>query len=163
MKALLIKKLHILLKALGLEADKESIYSGYGVSSSKDMTLEELKELVTTLEKRADQPQQEEDEDRRKLISRCLTIITSPGWIGYPSDQWDEINNLVKSRSIGMGKMLYQMSSVELKACRERLIMAHTNKLRYKNRHEYFANLEKQKPPQQRYETMLLKTNNIVS
>lgn len=113
-----------------------------------------------TLEKRANQPQQEEDEDRRKLISRCLTIITSPGWIGYPSDQWDEINNLVKSRSIGMGKMLYQMSSVELKACRERLIMAHTNKLRYKNRHEYFTKLRQ---PERRYETMLLKTNNIVS
>lgn len=160
MKALLIKKLHILLKALGLEADKESIYSGYGVSSSKDMTLEELKELVTTLEKRADQPQQVKDDERKLLISNCLTIITGVKWIGYPNGAWDEINNLVRSNHIGMGKTLNQMNAEELKSCRKRLIMAHTNGLRYNNRHEYFTKLRQ---PERRYETMLLKTNNIVS
>lgn len=161
MKALLIKKLHILLKALGLETEKDSIYSGYGVESSKDMTLEQLKELVTALERQADQPQQVKDDERKLLISNCLTIITGVKWIGYPNGAWDEINNLVRSNHIGMGKTLNQMNAEELKSCRKRLIMAHTNKLRYNNRHEYFAKLRE--PQQQRYETMLLKTNNIVS
>lgn len=163
MKALLIKKLHILLKALGLETEKDSIYSGYGVSSSKDMTLEQLKELVTALERQADQPQQKDDEDRKTLISRCLTIITGAGWIGYPSDKWDEINPLVKNSHFGMGKTLNQMSNDELKSCRKRFIMAHTDGFRYKNRHKYLADLDRVKQPQHRYETMLLKTNNIVS
>lgn len=138
MRAKLIKKLQILIRLHDLEEVKEDMYSNYGVASSRDMTEEQLIHLINVIERGVPrQMVKAEDDNRKQWISRCLVVITGRGWMGFPNGAWDEINELVKSKKIGGGKTLNQMSEEELKIAYKRLVAAHTKGLRYKNKDEF--------------------------
>ena len=137
MNSRMIQKLQCIIRELNLQEYKVELYSGYGVSSSKDMTRGQLIDLIGRLEKQ----KAEQNTERKKLISNCLSIITNDRWMGFPNS-WDAINRLVEGKGIGRGKLLYQMNNEELRQCHKRLVMAHTNGLRYHNRNDKVKKME---------------------
>lgn len=142
MKAKLIKKLQILIHLQDLEEVKEDMHSNYGVASSRDMTEQQLIHLINVIERGVPQLMvKAEDDNRKQWISRCLVVITSRGWMGFPNGAWDEINELVKSKKIGDGKPLNQMSEEELKTAYKRLVAAHTKGFIYKNQKNFLKQI----------------------
>lgn len=129
----------MLMTAMNLNMFKEDIYAPYGVSSSKDMSNAQLVALIARLEDHMSESDRRtvSENDRKKAISACLTIITDKGWMGYPNGDWESINALVSSKRFGNGKTLRDMSIEELKAVRKKLVAAHTKGLRYRNRNDY--------------------------
>lgn len=69
-KTQLIKKFHALLGKAGIgNEEKLSLLSGYGVESSKDLTVYELTELCGKIDKMANPEAAESDKLRKRLIA----------------------------------------------------------------------------------------------
>lgn len=69
-KTQLIKKFHALLGKAGIgNEEKLSLLSGYGVESSKDLTVYELTELCGKIDKMANPQAAEADKLRKRLIA----------------------------------------------------------------------------------------------
>lgn len=69
-KTQLIKKFHALLGKAGIGNDEKlSLLSGYGVESSKDLTVYELTELCGKIDKMANPQAAEADKLRKRLIA----------------------------------------------------------------------------------------------
>ncbi len=69
-KRQLIKKFHVLLGKAELgNYEKEAMLAGYGVESTKDLTVYELTELCIKLDKIAHPAQAESDKLRKRLIA----------------------------------------------------------------------------------------------
>ncbi|MEG1554840.1 MAG: hypothetical protein RR363_07450 [Rikenellaceae bacterium] len=146
MKDRLIKKLQILIRAYGLEDAKKDMYASYGVISSKEMTEAQLINLISAIKQGVPcKSKQEQNSERKRLISDCLNVITGVGWMRFPNGKWDDINKLVRGDRFGKGKILSQMSSDELKDVHKKLIMAHKNGLRYENKDVFFKSQKKSK------------------
>lgn len=76
----LLKKFHTLLGKARIDEDgKEAILSGYGVSSSKDLTAYELLEVCNKLEKMADPELAEQDRWRKRLIASIFEYRKAMG------------------------------------------------------------------------------------
>lgn len=110
LKKILIRNFHAALSAQGIMTHKESIISAYGVESTKQLNIEQLKELVTKYStglrsKRADDPA-----DIRTLRSDILTILNKLG-IYVTGSNWDAVNSFCMDKT---GKLLYQMNKEEL-------------------------------------------------
>lgn len=114
-KRILIRNFHAALAAQGIMAHKESIVAGYGVESTTELSIDQLKELVEkystgTRSKRADDPA-----EIRTLRSDVLTLLNKLG-IYAVNDNWDAVNNYCLDKT---GKLLYQMNREELVKARK--------------------------------------------
>jgi hypothetical protein len=79
-KTQLIKKFHVLLGKAGLGNDeKSSLLSGYGVESSKDLTVWELTELCAKIDKMANPEASEADKLRKRLIAAISSYRQAMG------------------------------------------------------------------------------------
>lgn len=127
----LTAKLHILLKEQGAEDQKEAIYSGYGVTSSKELSDDQLADLVEKLDisSRQNNPRlimrSPGGNTVKTFRSEILKLITgSPGardprkrGLGVPND-WDILNPFIKHHT---GKFLPYLSQNELEKFQRKL------------------------------------------
>lgn len=109
-KKILIRNFHAALATQGILDHKESIVSGYGVESTTELNIDQLKELVAKYStgersKRADDPA-----DIRTLRSDILTVLNKLG-IYVTGNNWDAVNSYCLDKA---GKLLYQMNKEEL-------------------------------------------------
>lgn len=123
----LTAKLHILLKEQGAEDQKEAIYSGYGVTSSKELSDDQLSDLVGKLDVKASaqpqpQPQRQQAEvPIKKLRSIALSLLTKPTdalnprnrGFGIPND-WLYLNPFVQHYN--HSSRLTELSADQIKA-----------------------------------------------
>lgn len=81
-KTQLIKKFHALLSKAGIGNDEKlSLLSGYGVESSKDLTVYELTELCGKIDKMANPQAAEADKLRKRLIAAISSYRYAMGCI----------------------------------------------------------------------------------
>lgn len=109
-KKILIRNFHAALATQGIIDHKESIISGYGVASTTELDIDQLKELVAKYStgersKRADDPA-----DIRTLRSDILTVLNKLN-IYVTGNNWDAVNSFCLGKT---GKLLYQMNKEEL-------------------------------------------------
>jgi len=72
----LFKKYHILCGKLGMtDSDKKAFLSGFGVSSSKEMTESQLREACNTLSYEANKNAQEADMWRKRVLAATCQYI----------------------------------------------------------------------------------------
>jgi len=114
-KKILIRNFHAALATQGILDHKESIVSGYGVESTTELNIDQLKELVAKYStgersKRADDPA-----DIRTLRSDILTVLNKLG-IYVTGNNWDDVNSYCLDKA---GKLLYQMNKEELVKARK--------------------------------------------
>jgi len=115
-KSQLIRQMHGLLAKKGLMDIKHDIVSQYGVESSKDLTIAQLNEIISNLQKQEVRP------EVRKERSLVLTLLDKLGIKGNSEIGWDHVNNFLKNPRIA-GKSLYEMSLEELENTTGRLRM----------------------------------------
>lgn len=90
-KAQLIKRFHTLLTKAGMdEFDKKSILSEFKVTSSKDLTVVELLEVCTALEKMVNPQLAEIDRLRKRVMASIGAYLREMGY----SDNQDTIKSL---------------------------------------------------------------------
>ena len=127
----LLAKLHILLKETGAEAHKKDIYAGYGVDSAKEMSDDQIVDLIgrldastqnhSTMERSHPIQQRHEAANGqiRSLRSDVLFVLTanpdaqSPRrrGLGIPND-WQILNPFIHRHA---GTLLYEMTDSELR------------------------------------------------
>lgn len=121
MKNRLIQRLQILLKEQNATQHKAEIYASYGVKSSKEMTEQQLHQLIHKLE--ADKNSHSQS-SVKTLRSEILKIITAPAagmehqrGLAIPNS-WESINPFIKHHA---GKRLPDMSIKELQSFKLKL------------------------------------------
>lgn len=137
-KKVLIRNFHAALANQGIMDHKESILAGYGVESTTELTIDQLKEVVAAYStgprhKRADDPA-----DVRSLRSDILTVLNKLGIYAINND-WHSVNEYCMKHA---GKMLYQMNKEELLKARKQFnsILDWTEKKRGEIERQKFNN-----------------------
>ena len=112
-KNTLLRRFYTLVKQAGLSEDeRQAILTGAGVSSSKDLTAQQLQNACDTL--------QEQVNNRynaplavRRLRSRVIDYLVRNGYY-VAGGSWDKANKFLENKRIA-GKRLYMLSEDELK------------------------------------------------
>ena len=113
-KTRLIKQFHAILAKKGMLNIKEDILASYNVASSKELTLEQLEQVIHQLNGSAT------PEVMRKERSTVLSLLDKLGIKGNSEIGWDRVNAYLLQPRIA-GKILYHMDATELRACSLRL------------------------------------------
>jgi len=103
-----VRRLRAIWIKQGVDKYRESILEAYGVSSTADLSLSQLKELIIIYS--AKQPAQA-SQLIRKLRSESLRLLTMLGV--YEDQNWDAVNNFMMDSRIA-GKPLYELNEKEL-------------------------------------------------
>lgn len=106
-----------LLGRAGMKHEEESILGGYSVKTCKDLTEQQIGELIDWLSKRAKPA--ETPEALRKARSKVLVLLTDMGFKTYESG-WTAINTYLAQPQIA-GKRMYDMDEDELNALAKKL------------------------------------------
>lgn len=116
----LIAKLQILIKEKGLEEFKRDMYAGYGVESCRDMSNEQISDLIARL---TDKPvasgrNVHSGKTRSQLQSQVLATLNRLGirediTQSTPTARWAELNQFVRSKNPA-GKTIPEMNNDEL-------------------------------------------------
>jgi len=114
-KKALIRRFHAALAARGIMSHKGDIISAYGVGSTTELTIDQLKELLEkystqTREKRANDPAR-----TRALRSDLLTICQKMN-VYVTNNDWTKVNELFMKHT---GKLLYDLTEEELVKARK--------------------------------------------
>lgn len=111
----LIRQFHAALANRGLMAHKEVILATYGVESTTELTIDQLKEVLSAY---SSQPKPvtalRDDPDVRAMRSEMLTICNKMG-IYVTNDDWSAVNRFFSDPRIA-GKTLNKLSYEELTA-----------------------------------------------
>lgn len=102
-----VRRLRAIWINQGIDQFRESILEGYGVSSTADLNLEQLDELI---DRYSNAPPASEHIRRQR--SSVMGLLTRLGVYKDDSD-WQRVNNYLMDSRIA-GKLLFQMSSDEL-------------------------------------------------
>ena len=138
MKNKLIQQLQILMKQQGVSAYKEAFYSGYGVSSSKDMSEAQLRDAIKSLGGKPTFGREKANANTRWLRSEVLKLLTSPSPKGLNiPNEWLVLNPFIERHG---GKKLTAMSEDELGAFKKKLYAMRATGWSYKQE------VEKPKP-----------------
>jgi hypothetical protein len=105
-----VQRLRAIWISQGVDKFRSSILEGYGVTSTAELTHEQLDELIVNYSAQYNRPATEEV---RKLRSVVLTCLQKLGVYNTPED-WDAVNNYLMSPKIA-GKLLYQMNEEEIR------------------------------------------------
>jgi hypothetical protein len=97
---------------------KEGILSGYGVTSSKELTQEQLVQAIEGLEKEKEKRKAPIDKPIQVKRSQCLTLLTK---IGIDTTSWPKINEYLKQPRLLNGKRMYDLDLEGLEALRKKL------------------------------------------
>lgn len=102
-----IRRIRAIWIQKGIDRYRDGILENYGVTSTKDLSEQQLDELIRRFSDRDPGPV------IRALRSQVLIILTRLGV--YENDgSWDNVNALLMDKRIA-GKLLYQMDERELK------------------------------------------------
>lgn len=83
----LIKKFHTLMTKVGMDKfDKECILKDFGATSSKDLTVVELIEVCTALEKMANPQLIELDKLRKRVMASIAAYLREMGYAENPEN-----------------------------------------------------------------------------
>lgn len=113
-KTRLIKQFHAILAKRGMLGIKEDILMSYNVASSKELSLDQLSQVINQLNG-ASTP-----EHVRRERSMVLALLDKLGVKGNSEIGWERVNAYLLQPRIA-GKTLYQMDVAELRACELRL------------------------------------------
>jgi hypothetical protein len=111
-----VKRLRALWIAQGIDNYREAIMEPYGVTSTADLTLDQLDGLIGIYTSEAQKPV---TETTRKLRSQVLTLLQKLG-VYATNDDWHSVNRYLINPRIA-GKLLYQMNDNEMKALTRKL------------------------------------------
>jgi len=111
-----VKRLRALWITQGVDNYREAILEPYGVTSTADLTNDQLDDLITIYTADAHKPVSDET---RKLRSQVLTLLQKLG-IYATNDDWHSVNRYLMNPRIA-GKLLYQMNDNELQALTRKL------------------------------------------
>lgn len=118
-----IKQLHSLFSLLKIMHMKYDILGSYNVTSSKDLTDDQLDQLINQLNKQAQasqiKPAKEVDPEVRKWRAVNLDLLSRLG-VYKDSSSWANVNRYLLNPRIA-GKELYMLKIPELKALSEKL------------------------------------------
>lgn len=113
-KKILIKNFHATLANKGMLDQKETILQVYDVNSTTELTIDQLKEIISLLSKGKREDRAADPVGIRMLRSDILAILTKLGV--YANDNnWDKANTFCMEKT---GKLMYQMDEEELKKAR---------------------------------------------
>lgn len=115
---LALARLHTLLQKSGNMSNKESILAGFGVKSSKELSVQQIDAICDVLEKQV-KSQNDTPAAIRKARSTVLLLLGDLGIKGR-NRNWKMVNDYLLQPRIA-GKVLYEMDEQELKACAVRL------------------------------------------
>lgn len=108
-----IIRFHALLNQTGLKANKADMLAGFEVSSTKDLTRDQIEQLNTRLQEMLDaKGTGQASPSIRKKRSTALDLLTKMG-VYKNSDSWVAVNKFLLDPRIA-GKLLYEMDEEEL-------------------------------------------------
>jgi hypothetical protein len=118
---LMNKKFHALLKEIGIESQRENLLSGFNAESLNDLSDVDLSSLIAHLE------QMKMNKERppyevRKWRSNVITVLSQLGIYDDETRNWSDVNEYLLDNRIA-GKLMYNMSKVELIALHRKLIV----------------------------------------
>lgn len=116
----LMRHFYALLKETGLENNKADMVEAYGVESTKELSVEQLDELVQRL---TDIKHEQTDKKIRKLRSQVLDLLTKLG-IYKDTSSWTRVNKYLMNPRIA-GKLMYEMNEEELQKLIKKLRVIH--------------------------------------
>jgi hypothetical protein len=106
------RKMHVLLKELGIAESKPFLLEGYGVEHTNDLSDQDLVHLVDRLMDMWNERMNDFDQNKKKWRSNILSILNKYGVYVTNSD-WTAVNRLLLDPRI-CGKLLYEMSIPEM-------------------------------------------------
>jgi len=132
-----VRQIRAIWKTLGIDDMREVILESYGVDSTKDLSEQQLDELIAEYgsKLRSHPNAKTDDPEKRRLISLVLTTLNSLG-VYVTNNDWKAVNNYIMSARFakydrfGRPKLLYQMTSDELTTLHKQLraVIAWRNK-----------------------------------
>jgi hypothetical protein len=114
-----IKVFHALLADVGIRDQKEAILEGYGVTSTTDLTQEQIDHAIAKLREMQDSKKKAPRTIRQKRSS-VLDLLTQLGVYVPGNNPWPRVNRYLKNPRIA-GKLLYEMNETELDALVKKL------------------------------------------
>jgi hypothetical protein len=118
-RLLMYRKMHALLKEVGIESSKSALLEGYGVEHTNALSDAELKHLVDRLAQMKEAKMDYGDAEKKHWRSNVLTLCNKYG-VYVTNDNWTDVNKLLLQKRVA-GKLLYEMSKEELQAACLRL------------------------------------------
>lgn len=114
------RQFHALLDELGLRESKRDILAGYGVSSTRELTDEQLASAISSLDSEARRAKYAAADRLRACRSAVLRLLTDIGVYRIDRDDsrsvvWKRVNMFVSQPKIA-GKVFYDLSVDELQA-----------------------------------------------
>ena len=111
-----VQRLRAIWISQGIDNHRESILEGYGVTSTADLNVAQLDELIRQYSAEYHKPA---SEDTRNLRSSILTLLTRLG-VYNTSDDWAAVNQFMMDKRIA-GKLMYQCTDDELRIMKRKL------------------------------------------
>jgi hypothetical protein len=111
-----VQRLRAIWISQGIDNHRESILEGYGVTSTADLNVAQLDELIRQYSAEYHKPA---SEDTRNLRSSILTLLTRLG-VYNTSDDWAAVNQFMMDKRIA-GKLMYQCTDDELRILKRKL------------------------------------------
>lgn len=117
------RRFNALLAAGKLMAAKEDILSGYGVSSTMDLTDSQLDEVIKRVEQLIGKQKQDTDLITRQWRHKCLRLINK---CGVDTNDWNAVNAFMMNPRI-CGKHIYELDVCELQTLHRKLHNVRSN------------------------------------
>jgi len=111
-----IQRLRAIWISQGIDNHRASILEGYGVSSTADLTVPQLDELIRNYSAEYHKPA---SEHTRNLRSSILTLLTRLG-VYTTQEDWASVNQFMMDKRIA-GKLMYQCTDDELRILKRKL------------------------------------------
>ncbi|MEO0337605.1 MAG: hypothetical protein AAF242_00180 [Bacteroidota bacterium] len=108
-----IIRFHSILSTLKIRDQKQNILHGYGVESTKDLTEQQLDEIIQALDQKVTKRYAQTSPETRTLRSKVLAVLTKMG-IYEDNGNWEKVNAFMMQPRIA-GKLIYEHDDEELK------------------------------------------------
>jgi hypothetical protein len=105
----LYRKMHALLRELGIEKSKQALLEGYDVEHTCDLPDADLRHLVNRL---SAMKENRFDKDLKRWRSNALTLLNKYG-VYVTNNDWTQVNNFLLQNKIA-GALLYELNEKQL-------------------------------------------------
>jgi hypothetical protein len=119
-----------------LEA-KEHILSGYGVTSTMELTEKQLDELIISVQKLVNRKHEDADKETRSWRHKCLRLVKE---CGINTNDWNAVNDFLLQPRI-CGRHLYDLSVEDLQVLHRKLHNVRNNKIKKQQENDRLATM----------------------
>jgi len=112
-----IQKFHVLLYRTHMLGQKQYMLRAYGVESTKDLSSDEINELITHLESLEAEKSAQNSKEVRQWRHKVLRMIAE---CGIDTQDWNKVNDFMMDSRIA-GKLIYMHTVPELKVLHRKL------------------------------------------